>query len=65
VGHEVEGHTCPDCASRLAPWEGQRAPRLYRYLVRDIAWALMRIAEGMPYRSAAAQVRVRANRPLR
>lgn len=64
VGHDVQGHTCPECASRLAPWEGQPAPRLYGYAVRDIAWALARVSEGLPYRSAAAEVRVRANRPL-
>ena len=64
VGDEGQGHTCPECSSHLAPWEGQPAPRLYGYPVRDIAWALARVAEGLPYRSAAAEVRVRANRPL-
>lgn len=56
--------TCLECATALEPWEGQPAPRLYGFAVRDVAAGLVRVASGGSYRSTAEAVRRRAGRPL-
>lgn len=56
--------TCRECATALEPWEGQPAPRLYGFSVRDVAAALVRVASGASYRSTAEAIRRRAGRPL-
>jgi hypothetical protein len=62
-GHGASS-TCRECATALEPWEGQPAPRLYGFSVRDVAAALVRVASGASYRSTAEAVRRRAGRPL-
>lgn len=57
-------HACAECATRLEPWEGQPAPRLYGFTARDVAFALSQVATGESYRSTAAAVRRAAGRPL-
>lgn len=59
-----EAHSCPECQTTLAPWEGQPAPRLYGFSAKDVAWALTQVAGGATYRSTAAAVRERAGREL-
>lgn len=55
---------CPDCATSLGPWEGQPAPRLNGFTVRDVAAALALVAGGASYRESAEAIRIRAGRPL-
>lgn len=64
VAETSQAHSCPECQTELAPWEGQPAPRLYGFSAKDVAWALTQVAEGASYRGTAAAVRERAGRPL-
>ncbi len=57
-------HTCRECSSELDPWQGQAAPRLYGFTAREIAAALVAVAGGETYRTAAAATRDRAGRSL-
>lgn len=64
VAADGEAHSCRECQTKLAPWEGQPAPRLYGFSARDVAWALVQVAGGASYRGTAALVRTRAGREL-
>jgi hypothetical protein len=58
------GHACPECATRLEPWEGQPKPRLYGFSAREVALTLTWVATGTSYRDASARIRTRAGREL-
>jgi hypothetical protein len=53
---------CYECERSFAAHEGPPTPRLYEFTAREIAVALVRVGEGQSYRSAAANIRERANR---
>lgn len=55
---------CAACATKLEPWEGQPAPRLYDFTARDVADALVDVVSGMSHRDAAERVRKAAARTL-
>ena len=55
---------CLECAALPEPWEGQPAPWLYGFTVREIATALAWIASGSTYRDASARIRSRSGRDL-
>lgn len=57
-------HACDECATKLEPWEGQPAPRMYGFTARHVAFALSQVAAGATYRSTAAAVRTAAGREL-
>lgn len=57
-------HVCPECSTELEPWEGQAAARLYGFTAREVAAALVAVANGASYRAAAASARLGAGRPL-
>lgn len=61
---EDGGHACELCATRLEPWEGQPAPRLYGFTARHVAYALTLVATGGTYRHTASLVRQKAGRAL-
>ena len=64
VAQTGEEHACTACQTRLEPWEGLPAPRLYGFTAKDVAWALTQVAGGATYRSTGAAVRARAGREL-
>lgn len=53
---------CLECETGLDVWEGPQSARLYHFSSREIARALVRVAEGMSYRSTAEYVRGLAGR---
>ncbi len=55
---------CEECTTRLEPWEGQPAPRLYGFTAKQVAKALVLVAGGMSYRATAALIRRDAGREL-
>lgn len=60
---EAERSLCCSCFTQLEPWEGQPGPRTYSFTAREVAYLLVRVAEGATYRSAARAVRRLAGRP--
>jgi len=57
-------HVCTECTTTLEPWEGQPAPRLYGFTAKQVARALVMVAEGVSYRATAAVIRREAGREL-
>lgn len=53
---------CTDCENALAPWEGAKTARDYRFATREIAHALIRVAQGTSYQAAALAARDLADR---
>jgi hypothetical protein len=60
----VSGRVCEECTTRLEPWEGQPAPRLYGFTAKQVAKALVLVAGGASYRATAASIRRDAGREL-
>jgi hypothetical protein len=60
---EADRSLCRSCFTQLEPWEGQPGPRTYSFTAREVAYLLVRVAEGATYRSAAQAVRRLAGRP--
>lgn len=60
----VSGRVCEECTTRLEPWEGQPAPRLYGFTAKQVAKALVLVAGGASYRATAALIRRDAGREL-
>lgn len=60
----ADQHACAHCATKLEPWEGQPAPRLYGFTARHVAKALVHVAGGSSYRSTADHIRTLAGREL-
>ena len=60
----VSGRVCEECTTRLEPWEGQPAPRLYGFTAKQVAKALVLVAGGASYRATAALIRREAGREL-
>lgn len=56
---------CLDCESDLAPGQGPNAARRYDYVSREIAAALVALANGASYMEASANVRVNLARHYR
>ncbi len=57
-----DGHRCAECENRPAPWEGGKTARTYWFTTRDIAYALIRVAQGTTYTNAAYAAREIGNR---
>jgi len=55
----VRGRVCEECTTRLEPWEGQPAPRLYGFTAKQVATALVLVAGGASYRATAALTQIR------
>lgn len=55
---------CEECTTRLEPWEGQPAPRLYGFTAKQVAKALILVAGGTSYRATAALIRRDTGREL-
>jgi len=55
-------HACLECETHLEPWEGQQVARRYDFTTREIARSLIRVAQGLSYRSTADLVRDAAGR---
>lgn len=60
----VSERVCEECTTRLEPWEGQPAPRLYGFTAKQVAQALVLVARGASYRATAALIRRDAGREL-
>jgi hypothetical protein len=60
----VSERVCEECTTRLEPWEGQPAPRLYGFTAKQVAKALVLVAGGASYRATAALIRRDAGREL-
>ena len=60
----VSERVCEECTTRLGPWEGQPAPRLYGFTAKQVAKALVLVAGGASYRATAALIRRDADREL-
>src|SRR5918995_7053435 len=60
---EADRSLCRSCFTQLEPWEGQPGPRTYSFTAREVAYLLVRVAEGATYRSVAQAVRRLAGRP--
>lgn len=56
---------CLDCERDLASHEGPQVVRRYRFHTRDVAEALVAVADGSSYREASANIRASAGRPGR
>jgi hypothetical protein len=61
---ETESCECRACRTRLEPWEGPITPRTYAFPEEQIAYALVRLAQGGTYRGVSFDVRRHANREL-
>jgi len=48
---------CVECSTALEPWEGQAGARDYRFAAREVGEALVAVARGASYRSAAEAAR--------
>lgn len=53
---------CLDCERKIASHEGPQVVRRYRFHTRDVAAALVAVAEGASYREASANIRITAGR---
>jgi hypothetical protein len=53
---------CVECSTALEPWEGQAGAREYRFAAREIGDALIAVAKGASYQTAAAASRRQAAR---
>lgn len=53
---------CVECSTGLEPWEGQAGAREYRFSAREVGEALVLVAKGSSYRSAAEIARQKAGR---
>ena len=53
---------CEECSTALEPWEGQAGAREYRFAAREVGEALVAVARGASYRSAAEAARRAADR---
>ena len=54
--------TCEECEREYHGHDGPPAARQYAYSVRDIAWALIQVGNGVSYRSVARRLRRRHHR---
>ncbi len=52
-----DGHRCTECERRPDPWEGAKTARTYNFTTREIAHALIRVAQGSTYTNAAHAAR--------
>lgn len=48
---------CEECSTALEPWEGQAGAREYRFAAREVGEALVAVARGASYKSAAEAAR--------
>jgi len=48
---------CEECSTALEPWEGQAGAREYRFAAREVGEALVAVARGFSYKSAAEAAR--------
>lgn len=55
---------CAECSTALEPWEGQAGARDYRFAAREVGEALVAVARGASYRSAAETARRAGDRML-
>jgi hypothetical protein len=53
---------CEECSTALEPWEGQAGAREYRFAAREVGEALVAVARGASYKSAAEAARRAADR---
>jgi hypothetical protein len=53
---------CVECSTALEAWEGQAGARAYRFAAREIGDALVAVARGTSYKSAAETARTAADR---
>jgi hypothetical protein len=53
---------CEECSTALEPWEGQAGAREYRFAAREVGEALVAVARGSSYKSAAEASRRAADR---
>lgn len=53
---------CEECSTALEPWEGQAGAREYRFAAREVGEALVAVARGSSYKSAAEAARRAADR---
>jgi len=53
---------CEECSTALEPWEGQAGAREYRFAAREVGEALVAVACGGSYKSAAEAARRAADR---
>lgn len=53
---------CEECSTALEPWEGQAGAREYRFAAREVGEALVAVARGASYKSAAQAARHAADR---
>src|SRR6266567_4252258 len=53
---------CVECSTGLEPWEGQAGAREYRFAAREVGEALVAVAKGSSYQTAAQAARRHAGR---